>query len=371
MKMKTGKIFCLLITIAILTTGCANKLPFMPSGTEEGKEIAGVTSQTPVTMEPEKEAVETEVPETLSPTPTPSKEPEPFTFNPHVHCDMISEVCPEETWESFYHLCDAIRAGEDSFECASEEAYKWCTDDVTLGSFMPAACTFVIGDGYENGVGKIKYEMDKDKFLEREKKFEEEICKMLNEAIRSDYSDFEKVMGLYAYVCQYFQYDFEPIDGMDNEQFGNYACLMHKNGICCEIAGSFNYLLLQSGVQSMPFGTDAEHDWNYVLVDGKGYHVDATWVLHGEFPNGPLDLQYFMQTEEERINDGFKKSDFQAEQIWYWKSDGDISGFTATDTKFAPLHDGSMYAGMDTERNVIKYTSPEGELLELDYSDLE
>ena len=296
-------------------------------------------------------------------------EPEPFTFNPHVHSDLVSEVVPEETWDSFYNMCDAIRAGEDTFECVSKEAYEWCTDEVTIGSYLPAACTKVAGSGYKDGVGKLKYKMDKEQFLAREQAFEEEICKMLNEATRSDASDFEKLMGIYDYVCKHWVYDYSEIDGASIEEFGNYACLMRRDGICAEIASALTYLLLQCDVEAMPFGTSCEHEWTYVVIGGKGYHVDATWALHGDYPEERLNLDYFMMTEDDRISQGLEKERFQADMVWIWKTDYDLDRFTATDDSFSAIHGGAQFVGMDTEKNVIKYITWDGKQRELSYGD--
>lgn len=299
-----------------------------------------------------------------------AKKAEPFEFNPHVHCDLLSEIVSEETWASFYNMCDAIRAGEDVFECSDQKAYEWCTNEVTIGAFLPAACTIVVGGGYQDGVGKLKYKMDKEQFLAREQAFEEEICRILNEATRTDASEFEKLMGIYAYMCRYWEYDYNNVDGMTIEDFGDYACLMHKNGICAEIASALTYLLLQCDVQAMPFGTSCEHDWTYVVIGGEGYHVDATWGLHENRPYSRLNLQYFMMTEQDRIDQGFDKNRFQADLIWYWKQDYDLTRFSATDDAFQAIRYGAEYMGMDTERNVIKYRTWDGKTKELSYGEM-
>ena len=296
--------------------------------------------------------------------------PEPFTFNPHLHCSLLSEVVSEETWASFYNMCDAIRAGEDTFACESKEAYDWCTNEVTIGSFLPAACTKVVAGGYKDDVGKLKYKMDKEQFLAREQAFEEEICRMLNEATRTDASDFEKLMGIYDYMCKNWVYDYSDIDGATIEEFGDYACLMRKDGICAEIASALTYLLLQCDVEAMPFGTSCEHEWTYVVIGGKGYHVDATWALHGDYPNRRLDLQYFMMTERDRLSQGFDKDRFVADLLWIWKSDYDLERFTATDNSFKAIHEGAQFVSMDTEKNVIKYVTWDGKLRELSYGDM-
>ena len=227
---------------------------------------------------------------------------------------------------------------------------------------------YVVPDGYENGVGKIKYTISKEKYHEREAAFEEEVCRILNEAIRSDYSDFEKLMGLYEYVCRHFQYDYSSVDGVGVDEFSDYACIMTKKGICCEVAGAFSYLLLQCNVEAISIGSTG-HDWNYVEIGGKGYHVDATWGLHGERPDDELSLRYFMMTEADRISDDFSKDDLKVDQLWVWKRDYDIGKFTATDETFEILRDWSYFVDMDTEKNVIRYRAGDT-VAELNYGEM-
>lgn len=357
------RIICAVLVLAVaapgLVSGCSRN----------GKSSDTLADPGEVTESQTLESTEiTDVTETTAE----EKEAEPFTFDPHVKCELLSEIVTDEMWDSFYNMVDAIRAGEDTFECSDEHAYEWCTNDCTIGSFLPAACTHVTGDGYEDGTGRLKYKMDKEKLLEREQVFEDEIVRILNEATRTDYSEFEKLMTIYDYVCRNFRYDYSSIDGEDADGFSTYACFMTKEGICCEYAGVMTYLLLQTGVQAMDFGgqgTGGFHSWNYVVIDGKGYHVDATWGAYDDTPGSKLCLQYFMMTEDER-KIGYFEDFLQADLIWFWKIDYDLARFSATDETFKPLHDWTNYEGIDTERNVILYADESGNHHELSYGDM-
>ena len=310
---------------------------------------------------------------TIETTQETTKAPEPFKFNPHPRTELLSEYVTNDMWESLHNLIDAVRTGEDSFKCSSKDTFKWCTDDCILGSFYPPACTLVVADRFENGTGYVKYKMDKDKFLERGKAFEKEIERMLNEAIRTDYSDFEKVMAIFAYICKNFQYDYSTIDGNTVDEFSDYACLTTKKGICCEIGGSYAYLLLQCGVEAMPFsgyGGSGYHTWTYIKIGGQGYHSDATWGLCSEYSTGNPTLTYFMMTEEERVKGSFEEY-IEPDWIWTWKKDYDLKNYSATDARFKEIHDGCELIEMDTEKNIIKYKEPyNGEVRELSYGDL-
>ena len=333
-----------MLAAVLLLSGCTSKAN--PASSVAGVKDTDATSTT---------TAETTIIET-------TKEPEPFTFNPHLHCSLLSEIVTEDMWGSLYNMIDAIRAGEDTFKCTDENAYKWCTDDVTIGSFLPAACTLVVGDGYENGVGKLKYKVDKDKFLEREKAFEEEIVRIINEATKSDRSDFEKLMGLYDYMCKYWVYDYNELDGQGIDDFSDYACLTKKDGICCEIAGAFSYLLLQCGVEALKFtggSGSSSHAWSYVTIDGAGYFIDPTW---GISERGSRELAYFMTTDSERL---FYFDKYMGPQIFYYDFKNKDVDFSASDDRYAPLHNGKAVS-MNRKSKILKY-SVDGRIREFHY----
>lgn len=348
---------CILLAFVFMVSACS---------------VAQLEETTTVSVSQTTEETTTEVTTTTTETtPEPTKAPEPFKFNPHVHSDILSdEFCTEEWWEAFYNCIDAVRAGEDTFECKSKEAYKFATDGVTLGALYPAACTLVEGDGYKDGTAKIKYKMDKDKFLERTKTFEAEIERILNEAIRSDYSDFEKALGLYEYIGKNFQYDYSSIDNNTVDEFSNYACLMTKQGICTEFAASYAYLLLQVGIDALEVGefTQLCHAWTYVVLDGTGYFVDSTWGLVND-PSFDVDLNYFLETDDERAEDGCDVDNDELSLVNWWKPDYDREPYKVTDDKYKFLHSHSILRGMDPDNNVIKYYTMLGEDKEYNYED--
>lgn len=83
---------------------------------------------------------------------------------------------------------------------------------------------------------------------------------------------------------------------------------------------------------------------------------------------GALSLQYFMQTEEERINDGFDQDKFEVDLLWPYMSDYDLGRFRADDSTFASLHNSAYYEGIDKDRNILRYRIGD-EHYELEYGE--
>ena len=206
-----------------------------------------------------------------------------FEFNPHVYSAQLAKTVPQEHWDALYSLCDALRAGETTFKCADEKAYKWVTDVTIMCCLFPAAglqFNAESSDGspaFENGTGKITYKTDIDEWKKREADFEAMIVDIINSTVEKDDTDFEKALKLYLYVAKNYTYEHEVV------QWDNYVykTFVKKTGQCINFAAVYAYLLMQVGVDALPCGTydGLCHAWTYVTINGKGYHIDTTWAL--------------------------------------------------------------------------------------------
>lgn len=228
-----------------------------------------------------------------------------YAFNPHLTVSMLAADVPEEYWAALHSLVDALRAGEDTFTCQSEDAYRWATDQGTLNHLFPAACTRVtaVEDGFSDGVGRVAYQMPVEDFLAREARFEADIEAILNDYLLPGDSDFEKCLKIYDYMSLDYQYQYEF---EENRGDGSaYVTFQTRQGQCVDLAGAYAYLLLQAGVEAVEAGCFAEnmdHEWVYLVLNGAGYHSDVTWGLRemGE----PLALTYFLMTGQMRADTG-------------------------------------------------------------------
>lgn len=94
-------------------------------------------------------------------------------------------------------------------------------------------------------------------------------------------TDYEKELYFHDYVCDVTVYTDETFGEMGDTA---YSALIDGKAICegysramqllLERAGIRNYLVVGDGVSED--GTEA-HMWNIVEIDGKNYHLDATW----------------------------------------------------------------------------------------------
>ncbi|MBQ6304416.1 MAG: transglutaminase domain-containing protein [Clostridiales bacterium] len=291
-----------------------------------------------------------------------------YEFNPHIYVEKFAPEIPQDYWDSFYSLCDAVRAGEPTFECSSAEAYKWATDSITLGELLPPACVKIKGisnDGttpYENGVGRIYYQIPVEDYVARQAEFEAMVTDVLNTYLEPDDDDFEKCIKLYNYMETEYSYDYD-LNYETMPDGANYLTMMSHKGQCIELASVYSYYLLQAGVEAFQVGCcepDMAHAWTYIILDGRGYHADPTWSLKEQTGQSSLSLYYFLMDDQRRSESGCSVESLQIPllpQYFDVKSDLDFPAHSK-EYLFPPV---SNLVSLDEENKILYYTAPDGD----------
>ena len=295
-----------------------------------------------------------------------------YTFNPHVFGSRYLEQFGEKMRDALFAYCDALRNGDDYFDCPDQDTAAWCSG--RLGHFFcPVAQGNAEAGVCKNGRCRIIYMIPKEEFLEKQKAFEEEIVAILNDCLADDYSDLEKILALYEYMTTNYEYDHEmyehSLEWMDRQ--GTCRCLAEKKGICNEIASLYNYLLLQVGIDSEEMGgtvyfgdgTADGHSWVFVTLNGKSYHIDPTYGLTTDRP----PLAYFMMTDKIREErDGFPIAEFSL-AAWGDQTRKNCE-FEATSEDYSDLWYGD-YIGMDRAAHEIVFRNYWGNLERFPYAE--
>ena len=356
--MKNKRVLCLVLAVSFLISGC-NKGKTEATDKTDIRGVAGQTAASDIT--------------TSSQTETTASEP--FEFNPHVYSGKIAERIPQDYWDAFYNLCDALRKGEDTFGCSSQEAYNWATDVSVLCDLFPPAGAKIEGkstDGspaYENGTGKIHYNMPVEDFLKRESDFEVLITDILNSTIEKDDTEYERALKLYLYVAKNYVYDYSLIENLSNDENYVFACFKEKKGQCVNFASVYAYLLLQAGIDAVSYRIYEElcHAWTYAVIDGKGYHIDTTWALQADGIEG-VYLDYFMMSDKERIADGCTLTDPNVTLLPECSVNKTNVKFDAKDGQYC-IRDYCRFVSLDEEKKIVHYTDLYGEPKEFCYGE--
>ena len=295
-----------------------------------------------------------------------------YTFQPHVFSEFYLKEHGEKRRQALFNYVDALRAGEDRFECFDFDTAGWCFG--RLGYFFNlVGPIYTYAGEYKDGWVEICYRIPKEEYLKKQEEFETMICDILNDALRDDYSDIEKALALYEYMTENYTYDYEMLAHCTEwmEKQSGYRCLMEKTGICNEIAKLYQFLLLQVGVDAEESGGEAlkagddSHAWVYVTIDGQGFLIDPTWGLTEDYEP---DLAYFLFTDERRKNrDGFNPDSFDVGSCPSFEARRKYS-FNADSERYKDLWYGK-YVAMDTEANCIYYYDYNHNLLRFDYQE--
>ena len=356
--MKNKRVLCLVLAVSFLISGC-NK---GKTEATDKTDISGVAGQTAAS-------------DIITSSQTETTASEPFEFNPHVYSGKIAERIPQDYWDAFYNLCDALRKGEDTFGCSSQEAYNWATDVSVLCDLFPPAGAKIEGkstDGspaYENGTGKIHYNMPVEDFLKRESDFEVLITDILNSTIEKDDTEYERALKLYLYVAKNYVYDYSLIENLSNDENYVFACFKEKKGQCVNFASVYAYLLLQAGIDAVSYRIYEElcHAWTYAVIDGKGYHIDTTWALQADGIEG-VYLDYFMMSDKERIADGCTLTDPNVTLLPECSVNKTNVKFDAKDGQYC-IRDYCRFVSLDEEKKIVHYTDLYGEPKEFCYGE--
>lgn len=86
------------------------------------------------------------------------------------------------------------------------------------------------------------------------------------------WTEMEKLVFLHEYVCSHFTYDDDYLIA------DAYTMLEAGEGVCQGYTLLLDKLLSEVGIESTSVLSDTlNHVWNEVKIDGRWYHVDATW----------------------------------------------------------------------------------------------
>ena len=293
-----------------------------------------------------------------------------YVFRPRVCSAYMEEVFGKTMCETWFHLVDAVMAGEDTFACPDQHTYDW-----VMGQF-PIRCfpvlTELIDYAYDrehsvvDGVASFTYLVPREEAARRIGEFAQQVQGILNDALEDDYSDFEKALALYDYFTHHYVYDYETEQKIYStfvDYTTTYRLFREGMGICFEIARAYSYLLMQAGVDAATVMGGA-HEWSYVRINGVNYHVDPTFAI-----NTWGSLAYFMMTDEQREATGYSRDGFV--YISNYSQDHPHPGYTADDDTFGPLWERQLEA-FSPQENILRcwqYTEGwEKDYLDFDYT---
>lgn len=294
-----------------------------------------------------------------------------YEYKPVVMSSIFLDIMGQDMYDAYKNYIKAVQNGEEEFAVKSENDYDWMLGQFP-SNFQPVYEVYTESNyagAFKDGKATFQYKIPKEELAQKQAEFEEMVTGILNEVLRDDYSDVEKVLALYIYFANNYTYDYDTYNKMSDEAVQGicaYRFFTTRHGICAECSAAFSFLLLQAGVDAVGCGGNREsdgegHAWTYVTINGKNYHVDPTFAME----SGNC-LSYFMMTDEQRYNEGgFKQEENRV--ACHYKSDRNGSEYTADDDFFAPLWGGTLVS-FDHNKKLIYYIDADGNPKTFDYS---
>lgn len=124
---------------------------------------------------------------------------------------------------------------------------------------------------------------------------------LLEQLALYDAEPYDKVKGVYDWICQNVAYDNDHLDDSSyTAQYTAYAALLDRSAVCHGYALLLYRLLLELGVNVRTVSGVAQgenHTWNLVELDGFWYNVDCTW--DAPRAQAGADYDYFLLCDEE------------------------------------------------------------------------
>ena len=125
------------------------------------------------------------------------------------------------------------------------------------------------------------YNMNYYTTAQQEAKLDSEVTKLLNKLNLYSASDYEKICGIYDYICANIVYDYDNLSDTSYKlKYTAYAALINKKAVCQGYALLLYRLALSLGVDCRlvsGLGNGGAHGWNIVKLGDYYYCLDATW----------------------------------------------------------------------------------------------
>lgn len=200
----------------------------------------------------------------------------------------------------------------------------------------------------------FQYDYDKERINYMKKEFDTAFKKAVKQCFSDDMTDFEKMLSAHDYIVLNTKYDVDTYNGIQNpDSFNAYGTLVNKKAVCAGYAALYNALLKYAGIETKFVASDAmNHAWNLVKLQGKWYHVDATWDDPG-FPKtddedmeGFVGHQFFLLSDNV-ISDSEHNHNGWSTDVPSAIDDSYINSFFKDITTGMFYYDGRWYYGTD------------------------
>ena len=196
-------------------------------------------------------------------------------------------------------LYTVLNSGWDSFSFFCDFSYENCVNDfvtyIQESEYVEAINNYVHPfNSFDkiyvsnNNFNKLTIEVKKLYPLEHELIVNQIIDGFIKNFITNDMSERTKIKTFHDWLIERTKYDKNFNSNTDKElypyhPYSAYGPLVEGMAVCSGYSDAMAIFLDKVGIRNYKISStvsnpsDEGHVWNYVLVDGKWYHLDLTW----------------------------------------------------------------------------------------------
>ena len=131
---------------------------------------------------------------------------------------------------------------------------------------------------------------------DQEELVDEKVNQLLSQLDLREKSNYEKITGVYDYICSHVTYDYDHLDDESYKlQYTAYAALINGTAVCQGYSVLLYRLLEELGVDGRIIsgtGNGGPHAWNIAKIAENYYNLDSTWDA------GRTTYNYFLKCNE-------------------------------------------------------------------------
>lgn len=174
----------------------------------------------------------------------------------------------------------------------------------------------------------LSFDFDENETIELKKRLNKQTISFLKSINLSDKTVEERVRAIHDLLSSKVMYDKNCIDTntIDHSEESKFAhsilgVMLNRRAVCDGIAKAFKYLLNAIDIGSIVIlgeatpssffksGTNINHAWNIVKIEGNNYYTDVTWDI-AEAYNNHISYNYYNLTEFQIRKDHFEFEGF-------------------------------------------------------------
>ena len=136
--------------------------------------------------------------------------------------------------------------------------------------------------------------------IEKNEKIKNKLLEAVKKIIKQEDTEFYKVKKTYDYIIKNIAYNFNSINtvNLTISNFGKYYT------DCAGYTDILNYIFNNIGIESFSSVDNTNgHIWNIVKVDGRYYHLDATYSDTGSW-DATSKYRYFLVSDDFMLDEG-------------------------------------------------------------------